>query len=92
MFNTEYKQAMDYEYWLRIIFKGGERYTVLPFDTTYFLEGGRSSNIFELLKYLYKLRKSMHEYGCNVNVLDDFIFLSRVMAFYLFYKMKNGVH
>jgi glycosyltransferase involved in cell wall biosynthesis len=92
LFDTEYKQAMDYEYWLRIAFRGNERFTVLPFATTYFLDGGISSNIFELLKYLYKLRKSMHRYGFSVNILDDFVFLSRVLAFYLFHKMKNRAH
>lgn len=89
LFKVEYKQAMDYEYWLRIVFKGNERFTVLPFNTTYFLDGGRSSNIFELLKYLRKLRMSMHEYGCNVTAIDDFIFLSRVMAFYVLCEIKR---
>ncbi|MBT9164890.1 MAG: putative glycosyltransferase [candidate division WS2 bacterium] len=89
LFKVEYKQAMDYEYWLRITFKGGERFTLLPFNTTYFLNGGKSSNIFELLKYLRMLRSSMHEYGCDVTVLDDFVFLSRVMAFYVFNELKK---
>ena len=45
LFRVEMKQAMDYEFWLRIVFRGGERYQVLPFATTYFLEGGRSARI-----------------------------------------------
>ena len=91
LFKVEYKQAMDYEFWLRIAFLGGERYTVLPFNTTYFLEGGKSSNIFELLKYLKKLRWSMHEYGCDVTAIDDFVFLSRVFAFYFIHELKKRV-
>jgi glycosyltransferase len=92
LFDVEYKQAMDYEYWMRIAFKGGERFTMLPFNTTYFLDGGRSSNIFELLNYLRRLRKSMHEYGCNVTTLDDFVFLSRVFVFYLIYELKKKLN
>lgn len=89
LFKIEFKQAMDYEYWLRIVFKGNERFTVLPFNTTFFLDGGRSSNILQLLKYLHKLRISMHEYGCNVTIIDDFIFLPRVFVFYIFYELKK---
>jgi len=88
LFKVEYKQAMDYEYWLRIAFKGGERVTVLPFNTTYFLDGGRSSKIFELLKYLRMLRASMREYGCNVTAIDDLVFLLRVIIFYIYHKFK----
>jgi glycosyltransferase len=88
-FNEKYKQAMDYEYWMRIAFKGGERFTILPFDTTYFMAGGRSSDVFELLRYLYRLRKSLSGYGCKVLALDDFIFFSRVIVFHVFYELKR---
>lgn len=91
LFNINYKQAMDYEYWLRITFMGGERFTVLPFATTYFLEGGKSSRVFELLKYLKKIRKSMPEYGCNVTTADNWLFLLRVIAFHIFYELKKKV-
>ena len=91
LFRVDYKQAMDYEYWLRITFSGGETYAVLPFNTTYFLDGGKSSNIFELLRYLRKLRNSMHEYGCNITLLDDWIFLARVMSFHILYNLKIKV-
>ncbi len=91
LFKLEYKQAMDYEYWIRIAFKGEERFTLLPFNTTYFLDAGKSSNIIELLKYLWMLRKSMHKYNCSVTPIDDFIFLSRVFAFYIIYELKKKV-
>jgi len=89
LFDVSYKQAMDYEYWLRIAFKGKERYRILPFNTTYFMDGGKSSNIFELLKYLHMLRKTLSGYGCKVTALDDLVFLSRVMVFYVFYELKK---
>ncbi|PKN17326.1 MAG: hypothetical protein CVU71_16215 [Deltaproteobacteria bacterium HGW-Deltaproteobacteria-6] len=86
LFRTDYAQAMDYEFWLRIAFKGNEKYTVLPFDATYFLEGGRSSNITELLQHLYRLRKMLHEYKCPNNVFLDIIFLTRVFLFSMYLK------
>ena len=88
LFSTDYAQAMDYEFWLRIVLKGQEKYTVLPFDTTYFLEGGRSSNTLQLLSYLYKLRKQLHEYQCSTNLFFDVLFLARVFLFSIFCKIK----
>ena len=89
LFDVNYKQAMDYEYWLRIAFKGNERYVVLPFNTTYFMEGGRSSNIIELLRYIIMLRKSMRAYGCKTSALSDVIFIARIVAFYILLKIKR---
>lgn len=89
LFKVEYKQAMDYEFWLRIAFKGNERFTVLPFNTTYFLDAGRSSKIFELLKYLIKIRKAMRTYNCNASNLNDWLFFARVIAFHAYYKVKT---
>lgn len=89
MFDVDYKQAMDYELWLRFVFQGGERYVVLPFDTTYFLDGGRSANILELLRYLRRLRKALHRYRCNVHPLSDVIFLLRVLVFHYYYTLKK---
>jgi glycosyltransferase involved in cell wall biosynthesis len=91
LFKTEYKQAMDYEYWLRIVFKGGERYQVLPFPTTYFLEGGRSSQIYELIKYLSILRREVHSYVDGLTWLDDAIFLGRVLAFAAYTSLQSSL-
>ncbi|OGC22547.1 hypothetical protein A3J90_05815 [candidate division WOR-1 bacterium RIFOXYC2_FULL_37_10] len=91
LFDVNYKQAMDYEYWLRIAFKGSEKYTVLPFDTTYFLDGGKSSNIFELLRYLKKIRNKMHEYGYISSRVENYLFLVRVFLFYCFYNFKKRI-
>ena len=88
-FCVEYKQAMDYEYWLRIAFRGGERYMVMPFVTTRYLDGGKSSNLCELFVYLWKLRRGLGTYGVSVNIFDDFIFFSRITAFYVFYFLKS---
>jgi glycosyltransferase involved in cell wall biosynthesis len=86
LFSNDYVQGMDYEFWLRIAFKGNEKYAVLPFDTSYFLEGGRSSNIVQLLQHLYKLRKQLHEYNCNTNMLLDSLFLAKVLLFSIYLK------
>jgi glycosyltransferase involved in cell wall biosynthesis len=89
LFDKDYKQAMDYEYWLRIAFKGNERFVVLPFNTTYFLDGGRSSNILELLHYSKRLRTTIGKYGCKTSKASDLIFLLRVLAFHSFYTIKK---
>jgi glycosyltransferase involved in cell wall biosynthesis len=89
LFRTDLTQAMDYEFWLRIAFKGNETYTVLPFDSTYFLEGGRSSNIPQLLWHSYRLRKELHEYECKTNMFLDAVFLIRIFLFSIFYKAKS---
>lgn len=91
LFKIEYKQAMDYEYWLRIVFKGGERYHVLPFAATYFLDGGRSSQIYELLKYLMILRRELRTYVDDLTWLDDAIFLGRVLAFASYTSLRVGL-
>jgi glycosyltransferase involved in cell wall biosynthesis len=88
-FDIHYKQAMDYEYWLRIAFRGKERYVALPFNSTYFLDGGKSSNIFELLKYLRQLRRSLHEYGYKASRKENAVFFWRVIVFHLFYQLKK---
>jgi glycosyltransferase involved in cell wall biosynthesis len=91
LFKIEYKQAMDYEYWLRIVFKGGERYQVLPFTATYFLDGGRSSQIYELLKYLRLLRRELRTYVDGLTWLDDVIFLGRVLAFAVYTGLRGSL-
>lgn len=87
-FRVDLKQAMDYEFWLRLVFKGGERYAVLPFITTYFLAGGRSARIIELLQYLIILRREMRGYTDKLTLVDDIVFLGRVIAFAVY----TGLH
>lgn len=89
LFRVDMKQAMDYEYWLRIVFAGGERFTVLPFNTTYFLSGGRSSKLFELLRYLIYTRNDLRRWGVKLSFFEDTIFLGRVIVFWCFSKMKD---
>jgi len=91
LFIVEYKQAMDYEYWLRIAFKGGERYHVLPFNSTYFLDGGKSSNIIELLRYVYRVRKNAQHYNYKTTVLSNAIFLARILLFHSFDNLKKKI-
>ena len=91
MFRVELKQAMDYEFWLRIVFKGGERYQVLPFATTYFLEGGRSAQVIELIRYLFLLRRELRVYVPNISRMDDSIFLSRVLAFAIYVRLRDAL-
>ncbi|QNP30037.1 glycosyltransferase family 2 protein [Cylindrospermopsis curvispora] len=89
LFRVDMKQAMDYEYWLRIVFAGGERFTILPFNTTYFLSGGRSSKLFELLRYLIYTRNDLRTWGVKLSFFEDTIFLGRVIAFRCFAEVKN---
>lgn len=88
LFRTDLKQAMDYEYWLRIAFAGGERYRVLPFETTAFLAGGRSSQVRELLRYLWRIRRETRPYRTGTYAGADLVFLGRVFAFWLYSQMK----
>lgn len=92
LFQVDLKQAMDYEFWLRIAFKGGERYQVLPFATTYFLEGGRSSRLFELLKYLVLVRRELRQWVSGLTSLDDVVFLARVAAFWVYSALRGIWH
>ncbi len=90
-FRVDLKQAMDYEFWLRIAFKGGERYKELPFVTTFFLDGGRSSRLGELLHYLIILRREMRSWAPGLNLIADMLFLARVMAFSGYFALKRFV-
>jgi hypothetical protein len=89
LFRVDLKQAMDYEFWLRIAFEGGERYQVLPFATTYFLEGGRASRLFELLKYLVLVRRELRQWVSGLTPLDDVVFLARVAAFWVYSALRG---
>jgi glycosyltransferase involved in cell wall biosynthesis len=84
LFRTDLKQGMDYEYWLRLVFKGDEEFVCLPFPTTYFLAGGRSSRVFELTKYLVGIRRDLHSWNSKVSIFDDAIFLSRIWLFSIY--------
>jgi glycosyltransferase len=90
LFRVDYKQAMDYEYWLRIAFFGKERYHLLPFVATYFLEGGRSSRILELLYYLALARRELRSWVDGLTWFDDLIFFARVVAFHTYLTMKGA--
>jgi glycosyltransferase involved in cell wall biosynthesis len=83
LFRVDLKQAMDYEFWVRIAFIGGERYKILPVLTTYFQEGGRSSQLSELLFYLRIVRREMRRLGYGCNYFDDLIFFSLIRAYSL---------
>jgi len=82
---------MDYEFWLRIAFKGGERYKELPFITTCFLDGGRSSQVGELLHYLIILRREMRRWVHGLTLLADMLFLARVVLFSGYISLKRIV-
>ncbi|MEI8167912.1 MAG: glycosyltransferase family 2 protein [Chloroflexales bacterium] len=92
LFSTDFKQAMDYEFWLRIAFRGHERPYALPFNTTYFLAGGRSSKITELLKYLVYTRYMLHQLIPTLSLGDDAIFLGRVLLFWYYAQLKSLLH
>jgi glycosyltransferase len=81
-FRADLKQAMDYEFWVRIGVLGGERYSVLPFIATRCLEGGRSSRIGELLVSLASLRSEFRKRGIGNTRAEDLVFLSRVATFW----------
>jgi glycosyltransferase involved in cell wall biosynthesis len=89
LFRTDYPQAMDYEYWVRIAFKGGEQHHLLPFVTTYFLDGGRSAAVSQLVRYLWRVRRLMREYGCPTTNFEDLRFVARVIAFAGYYRARK---
>jgi glycosyltransferase involved in cell wall biosynthesis len=81
VFKVDYKQAMDYELWLRFAFLGNKNFHVLDFDITYFLDGGTSSNIKSLIKTLWKIRRNGKVYNIKSSIFTDVIYISRVIIF-----------
>lgn len=81
-FREDLLQAADYEYWLRLAFIGHETYVVLPFDTTYYLSGGASARLLDLLPYLFRIRKRYRPI-VHGSRLTDLRFVSRVAAFWV---------
>jgi len=92
LFRTDLKQAMDYEFWLRMAFLGGESFVLLPFAATYYASGGRSSRILELLRYLWRIRRDASRYGVEQSVACDILFAARVAAFWVWEKALLRVH
>lgn len=89
VFKVDYKQAMDYELWLRFAFLGNKNFHVLDFDITYFLDGGTSANIGSLIKTLWKIRRNGKAYNINSSILTDFIYISRIIIFNFYRIFKK---
>jgi glycosyltransferase len=89
LFRTDLKQAPDYEYWVRIGLYARESMTVLPFVTTYYLEGGVSDRrIGQLLRVLWQIRTEMRRNRAGNGLLTDLLFVSRVAAFWAYSHMR----
>ena len=91
LFRVGLKQAMDYEFWLRITFKGGERYQVLPFTTTYYLEGGDSSNLSELFRYMLVVRRELRTWVPTLTVFDDMLFFADLLTYIMYIALKRAI-
>jgi glycosyltransferase involved in cell wall biosynthesis len=89
VFKVDYKQAMDYELWLRFAFLGGKDFYILDFDVTYFLDGGTSTDIKSLVKTLWKIRKNGKLYNIKSNIFLDVVYVSRVILFNYYRIFKN---
>jgi glycosyltransferase involved in cell wall biosynthesis len=85
-FRTDLRIASDYEFWLRIAFSGGERYCVLPWDATYYLAGGGSARITELVPYLWTIRRDFRRAHGFPSLLSDLVFVSRIAVFWLVHE------
>ena len=92
LFKTDMHQAMDYEFWLRIAFRGDERPFTLPFVTTNFSAGGASSNLRALLKACYILRRRLPEYHRKSTPWQDLLYLARIAAFGLLQRFRRPQH
>lgn len=88
LFRADLQQAADYEMWVRLAFLAGERYVVLPFDTTYYLTGGRSSRIVELLSGASRVRRDLRKAGARIPRHTDALFLLRILAFWCWAWVK----
>jgi glycosyltransferase involved in cell wall biosynthesis len=88
LFRTDLKCASDYEYWLRIAILGSERFTVLPYNTTYYLDGGGSARLLFLLKHLRRIRRDLRNQGAPITVASDYIFFARVAAFWAYSRCR----
>ena len=89
VFKVDYKQAMDYELWLRFAFLGNKNFQVLDFDITYFLDGGTSTDIKSLVKALWKIRRNGRAYNIESNLFLDVIYISRVIIFNYYRTFKT---
>lgn len=89
VFKEDYKQAMDYELWLRFAFIGNKNFHVLDFDITYFLDGGASTNIKLLIKTLWQIRRNGKYYNIKSNFFTDIIYISRVFIFNCYRILKK---
>lgn len=91
LFRVGLKQAMDYEFWLRIAFKGGERYQVLPLITTYYLRGGYSSNLSELFRYMLVVRRELRTWVPTLTVFDDMLFFADLLTYIMYIALKRAI-
>ena len=89
LFRVDLPQGMDYEFWMRIAFRGAERYEVLPLTTTYYLVGGASSRIGELLWHVARIRRELRRDGVRLSRASDARFLGRIALFWTWNEARD---
>jgi len=88
-FDESISQAMDYDLWLRIIYIKNIEYKKLNYKICNFLEGGKSSNLFELIIMLSKSRAKLKKLGVNVNIFNGLILYSKIIIFNIYIRLKS---
>jgi glycosyltransferase involved in cell wall biosynthesis len=91
-FDESLNQAMDYDLWLRLHYVRKLELFNLNMNIASFDSTGESSKIFHLLKGSYLVRRKLKEIYCiNFGIIEDIVFLSRIFAYWFYYKIKSNL-
>ena len=89
-FDVSLTQAMDYDLWLRLHYVRKLELFDLHMDVASFDSTGESSRIFSLLKGSFTVRRRLSQtYGVNLGILEDIVFMCRIVAYWIYYKTKS---
>jgi glycosyltransferase involved in cell wall biosynthesis len=88
-FDEDLTQAMDYDLWLRLLFRKGLAYHSLEFTVAIFLEGGTSMKIVQLFTMLHKSRAKLKKTGLNISLISSIKLYSIISIFLFYFRIKG---
>lgn len=90
-FDARLTQAMDYDLWLRLYYVRKHELFNLQMDIACFDSAGESSKIIPLLKGNFLVRRKLKSiYGVNIGIFENALFLTRILAYWIYYKCKSS--
>ena len=91
-FDINLTQAMDYDLWLRLHYLRKLELFNLNMDVACFDSSGESSKILPLLFANWEVRNRLRNlYHVKVGATENFIFISRIFIYWLYYKFKVNI-